>query len=518
MVSKVAPDRSLWQQTREAAEADLVAFISLVHKNRVLGNIHREVIQWWNRDEAKSHQLLLLPRDHAKSALAAYRCAHAITRNPAVRILYISSTANLAEKQLGFIKDILDSDVYRYYWPEMLNPDVGKRRKWTESEISVDHPSRTAENVRDPTVFTAGLTTAITGLHCDIAVLDDVVTYENAYTEDGRQKVLQQYGLLSSIEGADSKEWVVGTRYHPNDLYNAMLESTVEIFSPDGDIEDSYPLYEVFQKEVEDRGDGTGQFLWPRQQRYDGRWFGFDTKILARKKAQYKDLVQFRAQYYNDPHATSTSVIASEDFQHYEPSCLKQFDGQWYYKDTRLNVFAGIDFAFSTRKTADFTSIVVVGIDCHQNYYVLDIARFKTDRIAEYFKHILALHQKWGFNKLRAEITAAQSIIVGDLKQNYIRPYGLALSIDPHRPGRSEGSKEERIAAALNARYQNHQMWHYPAGNCQLLEEELMLANPPHDDIKDCLASVMDICVAPTLNRLRRTVEWTQPVSRFGGF
>ena len=173
-------------QIREAAESDLEKFITLIHPGRVLGAVHRDVLRWWTRGESKSHQLLLMPRDHQKSALVAYRVAWEITRNPAIRILYISSTANLATKQLKFIKDILTSDTYRLYWPEMVHPEEGKREKWTEFEFSVDHPKRKAEAVRDPTVFTAGLTTSITGLHCDVAVLDDIVVRENAYTEDGR--------------------------------------------------------------------------------------------------------------------------------------------------------------------------------------------------------------------------------------------------------------------------------------------------------------------------------------------
>ena len=148
-------------QIRQIAENDLLAFINLVHPNRVLGAIHEEVISWWTRQDAKTHQILLLPRDHQKSALVAYRVAWWITKHPDTRVLYISATANLAEKQLKFIKDILTSHIYQYYWPEMVNESKFDREKWNENEISVDHPLRKSENVRDPTVFTAGLTTTV---------------------------------------------------------------------------------------------------------------------------------------------------------------------------------------------------------------------------------------------------------------------------------------------------------------------------------------------------------------------
>lgn len=485
-------------EIRELAENDLVSFIRLVHPHRVLGQIHEDVCRWWQRSDAKSHQLLLLPRDHGKSAMVAYRVAQALTRNPALRVLYISSTANLATKQLKFIKDILLSPIYRRYWPEMVHPDESKREKWTETEISLDHPIRKAESIRDPSIFTAGLTTGITGMHCDIAVLDDVVVKENAYTDDGREKVKQQYSLLSSIEGSDSQEWAVGTRYHPIDLYNDMQEMLVDQYDDKGNVIDQVPLYEIFEAKVEDAGDGTGQFLWPRQQRYDGKWFGFDQNILAKKRAQYVDKVQFRAQYYNDPNDTLSAPINRDDFQYYDPKHLARYGGAWYFKNNRLNIFASIDFAFSLNKKADYTALVIIGVDGYHNYYVLDIYRFKSVKISEYFSKILEAHRKWDFRKIRAEVSVAQSVIVQDLKDNYIRQFGLALSVDEFRPTRHEGTKEERTNAILQPRYANKQIWHYKGGNCSVLEEELVMQNPPHDDVKDCLASCIDVAQPPT--------------------
>lgn len=504
---------------RSAAEADLEVFIRLVHPGRVLGSIHSELISWWTRQDAKSHQLVLLPRDHGKSALVAYRVAWEITRNPTLRVLYISSTANLAEKQLKFIKDILTSDIYRRYWPEMVNAEEGKRERWTTGEISVDHPLRKKEAVRDPTVFTAGLTTGIVGLHCDIAVLDDTVTGDNAYTEDGRDKVKTQYSFLASIEGTDSREWVVGTRYYPKDLYNDLVETEVDTYDDEGRLVADEPemLYELFERVVEDSPyrDGTGQFLWSRQRRPDGKWFGFDTRILAQKRAKYLDKTQYYAQYYNDPNDTENQDISREFFQYYEKTNLRSQNGQIFYAGRRLNVFAGIDFAASTKEKADFTAIVVVGVDSKNNYYILDIARFKTDRIKEYFDNILMLHQKWNFRKLRAEVTSFQDVIVKDIKENYIRPFGLAMSIIDERPTKD---KKGRIKAALGPRYENRQVYHYRGGNCEILEEELILQNPPHDDVKDCLAAVCEIAVPPSFETGSTSSERDSMVHpRFGG-
>ena len=505
-------------EIRLRAENDLEFFISLVAPTQVLGDCHKEVLEWWERNDAKNFQLLLFPRDHGKSRLVAYRVAWYLTKYPTLRILYISATSNLAEKQLHFIKGILDSPIYRRYWPDHLHIEEGKRAKWTNSEISLDHPSRREENIREPSVFTGGLTTSLTGLHCDIAVLDDVVVAENALTQEGRNKVSSQYSLLASIEGADAKEWVVGTRYHMKDLYNSLMEMRETKFNEEGEIDGEEPIYEIFERPVEDIGDGTGQFLWPRQQRKDGKWFGFDIKALATKRGKYLDKALFRAQYYNDPSDPDNVPVSRDKIQYYDRKHLVLDNGFWYYKDNKLNVYAAIDFAFSLNSKADYTALVTIGVDGENNVYILDIDRFRTDRIADYFDHIFDAHTKWFFRKMRAEVTVAQMAIVKQLKE-LIKQHGLSLSVDEYRPNKQHGNKQERIAATLEPRYGNLQMWHYRGGNTQYLEDELSTRNPSHDDVIDALAAAVDMAVRPTRATHRSTnnnIVWANTRFRAG--
>lgn len=481
---------------RERAEADLESFIRIIHPQRVLGKCHVELLKWWTRKEAKTHQLVLLPRDHQKSAMIAYRVAWELTKNPTLRVLYISSTANLAIKQLNFIKQILTTKKYMELWPEMLCKEEAKRTKWSETEISVDHPLRTKEAIRDPSVFTAGLTTNIVGMHCDIAVMDDVVVDNSAYDPTAREKLKDQISYLASIAGTEGKTWVVGTRYHQLDLYNDMMNQRVDIFAKDGAVISSDPLYELLERQVEDVGDGTGDYLWPRYQREDGKWFGFNQEILARKRAQYSDPAKFRAQYYNDPNDITEASIKREYFEYYDKKNLTKQGGRWFYGNEKLNIFAAIDFAFSVNRNADSTAIVVVGVDRRNNFYVLDIERFKTKAISEYYEKLLKAFMKWDFRKINAEVTAAQSMIVEDLKVNYIRPNALALIIQDHRPTKK---KSDRIEACLQPKYANRQIFHdkdHPLTT--VLETELTLAKPPHDDVKDALASAIEIAVAPS--------------------
>lgn len=502
-------------QIREAAEADLLTFIKLVAPHLLLGAIHEELITWWSRTDRKDNQLVLLPRGHMKSKLAAYRTAWYITNHPETTVLYVSATADLAEKQLYAIKQIIDSPIYRRYWSNMIHPEEGKREKWAVAEIAVDHPQRKLEGIRDATCKAVGLTSNTTGFHADIVVLDDIVVPSNAYSEDGREKVTNAYSQLASIENPGAEEWVVGTRYHPKDIYDTMINMKETHYDDEGDVESELEVYELFQRVVEIEG----EFLWAKRTRKDGKAFGFDAKELARIKAKYIDTTQFYSQYYNDPNTTENARINSDNFQYFDKAALNVKDGDWYIRDRKLNIFAAIDFAFSLRRQADYTALVVVGVDHQANYYVLDIDRFKTEKIIDYYQHILKSWEKWGFRKIRAEVTVAQQTIVKELKDSYLKPNGIPLSVDEFRPTRSLGDKAQRVGAVLEPKYDNLQVWHYKGGNCQTLEEELVMVHPPHDDIKDALSNAMAISLAPKL-RMTQGLGFNKPLpthSRFGG-
>lgn len=514
------PDEA--REIRETALEDLYFFARLVNPGYVYGSIHRSLYKWLEEysifgkgDELSSNKLIMLPRAHLKSHMVATWAAWIITRHPEITILYVSATAELAETQLFSIQNIMASDVYQRYFPEYINPQEGKREKWSQRKFSIDHIQRRKEGVRDATVSTAGLTTNTTGWHADIIIADDLVVPENAYTQEGRDSVMKKSSQFTSIRNAGGFTLACGTRYHPSDVYALWKEQEYDIFDEEGVTIDRRKVWEIQEYAVEEEG----VFLWPRTVRpSDGKFFGFDKQTLARIEAEYSDRTQFFAQYYNDPNERDTNRIDRSRFQYYDQKFLKRQSGNWYYKRNRLNVYAAIDFAFSLKKRADYSAIVVIGIDADNSIYILDIDRFKTDKISEYFKRITTLHSKWDFRKLRAEVTVAQAIIVRDLKDK-MKEEGLSLPIEEYRPTRHEGNKEERIAAALEHRYENLQMWHYEGGYTPLLEEELVLARPPHDDMKDSLASAVSIAIKPKERResLERQSHGVVFNSRFGG-
>ena len=213
-------DQKKLDDIRQAAEDDLLYFAQLVNPMRMYGDIHREVFQWLMSEDPGENQLLLLARGHQKSHCLAVWCAWWLAKNPEATILYISATAELAESQLFAIKLMLDNDIFRMFWPDHLDPEEGRREKWSSNKITLDHPLRKIEGIRDPSVRTAGLTTNTVGLHADVVVGDDVVVPSNAYTDEGRKSVANAMSQMSSIKSAGGLIKCCGTTYHPRDIYS----------------------------------------------------------------------------------------------------------------------------------------------------------------------------------------------------------------------------------------------------------------------------------------------------------
>jgi phage terminase large subunit-like protein len=494
-------------EIRDLAMDSLKAFVGLVAPHLHIGHCHYDLLSFFEGEEER--KLCIWPRGHLKSTVLAYKTAWQVINEPDTTIAYITATGDLAEKQVGLIKSILDSDIVRKYWPELLPEEEGKRELWRTAEFNIGHWKRREEFIRDPTVKAAGITGNLIGFHAQHLKLDDLVTADNSSTKTGRDEINSRYSLLSSILNAGGTIEAVGTRYHPEDLYGELIEMEEEIYDDaTGDVIDTISSYKVTQEVVE----VDGQFLWPRTRRKDGKWFGFNKSELSKKKADYLDKAKFFAQYYNDPSDPGNQRISN--FNYYDRDRLHKDMGVWHFQGKRLNIYAAIDFAATIKKRSDYTAIVVVGIDSDGLIYILDIARFKTEKISVMADELNKLYDKWQWLKLQAEANAQQNLVIQQIKE-FNRKSGIYYSII-EKPSTMK-DKDVRIMATLEPRYEAGAILHYRGGNCQILEDELIATKPPHDDVSDALAAVCEIVVTPRKKNRGTNVVNVNFNSRFGG-
>ena len=496
------------EQLRKDCEDDLYFYAQLMFPERYFGDVHRELFNFFQRSlfEAMKegegdNAAALIPRDHQKSFCLAVACSWVITRFPWFTITYVSSNPTLAERQLTVIKNIFKSADHRELWPEMLRYEYNPRTKekehkprgsWTKTEIAVDHPLRPASE-KDPTIAATSAKSTNTGAHYKMCLFDDLVTNENYKSAAEREDIREVYQSYASIATTGSIKWMVGTRYGGNDLYADLKEKQYSIYDDVGNEMEVRPLWEWFERTIEDSKtkDGSGNYIWPRQKMPNGNWYGFNQTELGKKRADAFNLELFYAQYYNDPDAASVDKITQNCFMYIQPNMLEQRQNKWWYGNKELKLACGMDLAFSegsgNRKvTRDYTAIAVIAWDNEGYLYVLDIQRFQTDRAEVYYQKLLELHDYWDFRECTVETNAGGNVIANFI-QDEIRRAGHTLVIKHQTKNQREGSKQERNAQMFEPLYRNKSVYHVKGGYTKLLEEELRLARPPHDDLKDAL-------------------------------
>lgn len=500
---------------RAAAVNTFEAFIRLVAPYQLMAHCHIEMTKW-AQHHSNENLLLLWPRDHGKSRYSAFYAAWEVVRDPATTIIYASATAEKAEEQLRFIKSILDSKIVARYFPGLILPEEGRREAWNKTFIVVDHPYRKSEGVVDSTIMTCGLEKTITGKHCKKLILDDVVVPENN-TEIGRRDVNSWVAQACSIMSAESSMLVVGTRYHPKDAYQLMMDMAYDDPEEDenGEVTTTEtPMFQVMMDNVEE----DGEFLWPRQQRKDGKYFGFNATVLAKKKAVYESLgeiTQFYAQYYNDPNDKSTAPISRDLFKYYKKEEVEYVAGLWTIAGRPVWMYAAVDMAASTKDSADYTVITVGAIDDEGNRYVVDIDRFKSTKTSEILARLRHAYERYMFKKLRIEAVSGFRLVAQDLADR-LTEMGIRIPIDLYIPPNTEG-KFARVNGILEPLYQSGAIYHYRGGNCQVLEDELVSVNPLHDDTKDAWAMCVDLMVKPIQRQKQSNQNVVKFHKRFGG-
>ena len=512
------------QSVISLCEKSFFAFLRLVNPQYAYGDIHAELCNWIQAGDA-SRKLALLPRGHLKSHIAAGYAAWRITFQPWISIVYLSAGEDLAKDQIYAIKNMMTNDVYRTYWPEMFHAEEGQREQWSAFSFNVDHPERKRRGIRDHTIIVKTVKSNAIGLHCDLLIADDVVIPDFADSAVGRAEVNRRLAQFVSILNPRGQILAVGTRYHPSDLYQSFIESVYKLWDAElKDFKGEAKLWDIFLRQVETNGDGTGEFLWPLTRNEEtGESYGFDAQTLAIIRADYESkgqLVQFFCQYYNDPNAIDLQSISRGHFQYYERKHIKVQGTKVFYRDRLLNTFAAMDVAWTDNVGSDFTAIAVIGIDMDENIYLLDLTQFKTASFNDYYNEVMSLHRKWQFRKLSVETNAGGQFVKNELDR-LVRQNGEVLTIEGKPALTRQGSKTERKGAVLEWRYADQRIWHFRGGLIAEFEDQVILDRPKHDDLVDAFVSAINIAKPPGkkiyASNLRVMDTNTTYNARFGG-
>ena len=321
----------------------------------------QDMIHKWVYDRCREVErnpdgyLDLWSREHFKSSIITQGGAvQEILRDPEITIGIFSHTKAVAKNFLSQIRTELQKNQrLKTLFPEILyeHPERESPSWSLDSGILVKRQN----NPKEKTVEASGLVDGMpTGAHYQLRIYDDVVTRESVSTPDQIQKTTEAWELSDNLGKDGGRVWMVGTRYHYADSYDAIQKKEV---------------VKVRLHPATDTGTPEGKPVMWSQQEWD-----------RRRKTQGPAVVA--CQLLLNPNAGSLGMFDVNDLQVYE------------VRPHTLNVYITCDPARSTKKGSDKTAMVVQGIDYAGNKYLLDGFNHRM-KLAERWEKLAMLQQKW---------------------------------------------------------------------------------------------------------------------------
>jgi predicted phage terminase large subunit-like protein len=421
-----------------------------------LGQFHRQLCNFV-QDRQDKKKLILIPRSHLKTKLISTGYpSFKIVNNPKIRILIASATWQMAvDIHTAIQKSLQGSERLIEIWGDFAK----------DATIWAQDRTRLKENdKREPTITAAGIDNNLVGGHYDLILMDDVVNRDNVATMDQINKVITRYKDYLDLLEPHGEMIIIGTRWHDSDLYGNLMDPQNE-----GRADFLTLVMKAYEGNILTGDDFVP--LWPGK---------FDREGLL-KKLRSEGWAHFSAQYMNDPVPEEDAIFKRSWFKYFQADDMR---------GALLNKFLLIDPAISLAKDADYTAMIVVGVDEYNNIFILDIIR-KRMSPNEIINEIFRLRESWRLQDVAMEQVAFQKAIGYSLRDD-LRFKKQPFHITELKP--NERSKDSRIKG-LQPLYENGKIFHNKLlrNNIYLEDELIRFPRSSHDDIIDALAYVPDI-------------------------
>tara|TARA_R100001086_G_scaffold148975_1_gene78924 strand:+ start:2723 stop:4237 length:1515 start_codon:yes stop_codon:yes gene_type:complete len=316
-------------QDVENSKDNFLNFVKSQWPQFISGAHHKKMAEAFDRiAKGKIKRLIInMPPRHTKSEFAShYFPAYLVGRNPSLKILQATHTADLAVKFGRKIRDLMLTEDFQRVFPDVLiNPDSKAAGKWETQDKS---------NLKlKGEYYAAGVGGALAGRGADLFIIDDPHSEQDAmnpksmedtydwYTSGPRQR-LQPGGAIV----------IVMTRWNVNDLTGRLLKDAAR--DPKADQWEVIELPAILP---------SGKALWPEYWNIDE---------LESVKASLRGGPKWHAQYMQNPTSEEGALIKREWWMTWErdrpPPC--EYLIQSY------------DTAFLKSSMADYSAITTWGV------------------------------------------------------------------------------------------------------------------------------------------------------------
>jgi hypothetical protein len=352
---------------------------------------------WHRKLETEDRLVLWAPVEHGKTfQLSTGYAVWCLGRNPRLHGLVLGASLGSAVKILSAIRRLIDESRWvREVFPH-LKPQQGRYAKWSDDAIRVEGQ---APGDKDYSFQAIGIGGSILGARIDLAIGDDLCTFETTATALQRQRVTDWW--RSTVEGrltAKAQALVLGNAWFPDDVMHRLVRESKYASHRD----EAY-------RELPDGSIEPASILWPKQwtrARLEKFRERLGSDIEARRQmrciAYASGSSQFELGWFDRAFELG-AVLWPTTFGTQFARFLARYDGP-------MPVVTGVDLGVSRKPGADFTSIFTMAIHPTTNRrYPLKVQRGRWTG-PEIIERLKTVHVAYG-GRTVVENNAAQDYL-----------------------------------------------------------------------------------------------------------
>ena len=357
-----------------------------------------------------NEQMILSPPRHGKTDLLTHFAVWQICKNPNVRIMWVGGNEEIAKNAVGSVLDHLEHNqklIEDFCIPgQTFKPKNRSGKSWTAGQFTV--ATRTVTGIKSPTMVAVGKGGKILSRDSDLIIADDIEDHGTTIQPSAREQTRQWWTTtLSSRKEEHTAIVIIGSRQHPEDLYNFLLENP----QMHKIVEEAHST-ECVKPETEFE-EHTDCMLWESKRSY--KWLY--SRLQAAETTGGKSI--FEMVYLNKAFAEGIAMFDVEEID----SCrdVNRVVGQ---VPANVKLIAGLDPA-STGYQAAF--LWAVNTDTGK-MYMIDIENQKGGGIIQARKTVKNWHEKYNLAHWVIEENGFQRAIRQDTElREYCARMGIYL-------------------------------------------------------------------------------------------
>ena len=437
------------REFQEEATSSFMNFVKVIWSDFIEGDHHYKMAEAFDRiAEGKLKRLIInMPPRHTKSEFASHLFpAYLLGKNPKLKIIEATHTADLAINFGRKVRDLIDRDDYHELFPDTaLKADSRSAGKWL--------PNKGGE------YYAAGTGGALAGRGADLFIIDDPHSEQDAMSDKAMDDAYEWYmtGPRQRLQPGGAIV-IVMTRWSKRDLTGRLIKRMAQEKEAD-----QWELIE-FPAVLP-----SGNPLW-------GNFWKL-TELDSIKASVSPS--KWASQYMQRPTGEGISIIPREWFQIWEKEKPPKCD----------YIIQSYDTAFLKSERADYTAITTWGVFYPEGkigeemYTGNDAHLILIDSIKERFDfpelkaEALRLYEFWDPDTVIIEAKASGLPLVQELRR-------VGIPVNTFSPGKGQ----DKIARlnSVSPIFQDGRIW-IPENRWgeELIEEVSDFPNGENDDLVD---------------------------------